>query len=168
MVSVWGSVLVWDFSVQQLRLHREEMQFKTPPGAAKVLKFMSNDTVGRTNLGLVYVARHKFREAVNVLSEAIRIDPSAAEAYQFLGYAYFRLGEEKRAFEAFQSAVQLQSQNADFRYFLGFVSMSLGKRDSAIEQFKALETLDSVLAQKLIDVIYQGKVVNVDQARRSP
>lgn len=46
--------------------------------------------------------------------------------------------------------------------------MSLGKRDRAIEQYKALEALDSVLARKLYQVIYQDKVINVDQARRSP
>lgn len=41
---------------------------------------MPNDAVGRTNPGLVYIAQSKFREAVNVLGEAIRINPSAAEA----------------------------------------------------------------------------------------
>ena len=129
---------------------------------------MPNDVVGRTNLGLVYIAQRKFRDAVNVLSEAICIDPSAAEAYQFLGYAYFKLGEETRSFDAFQSAVRLQSQNAEARYFLGFVSMSLGKRDRAVEQFEALEALNSELAKKLYDVIYQDEVINVDQAKRSP
>lgn len=118
---------------------------------------MPTDAVGRTNLGLVYIAQSKFREAVNALGEAIRIDPSAADAYQFLGCAYFRLGEEERAFEAFQSAVKLQSENADSRYLLGFVSMSLGKRDRAIEQYKALESLDSALAEKLHELIYEDK-----------
>ena len=101
---------------------------------------------------------------MTALTQVIRLDPSAAAAHHLLGYAHSSLGNKKRAFQAFESAVKLQSKNAESRFFLGLVSLSLGKRDLAIEQFRKLEELDSVFAKRLYEVIYQDKVISVEQA----
>jgi len=57
------------------------------------------------NLVNVLAREHRYQEAINTAENLIRIQPSA-NAYERLGWAYFRLGQYQKSLEAYQRAVR--------------------------------------------------------------
>lgn len=57
------------------------------------------------NLVNVLAKEHRYQETVNTAENLIRIQPSA-NAYERLGWAYFRLGEYEKSIEAYRSGVR--------------------------------------------------------------
>lgn len=57
------------------------------------------------------IEENKFREAIDVYSEIILVEPDDEAAYTNLGHAYMILGDFGRAKDAFQSALHINPQN---------------------------------------------------------
>ena len=57
------------------------------------------------------IARHEFKDAINVYSEAVLIEPDDEEAYTQMGQCYMVLGYLKRAKDAFRNALDINPDN---------------------------------------------------------
>jgi DNA-binding helix-hairpin-helix protein with protein kinase domain/Tfp pilus assembly protein PilF len=70
--------------------------------------------------GVRLVRQEKFGEAINVLEQAVNLDPRIEEAWQQLGYAYIRMGNLEKSYNASSKALEFRESFGAF-YNLGIV-----------------------------------------------
>ena len=68
-----------------------------------------NDARGYNNLGIVYLARHRFEDAIESYKHAISLAPALATAHYNLGHAHHKLGKSKLAIAAYQQALTIDT-----------------------------------------------------------
>jgi tetratricopeptide (TPR) repeat protein len=73
--------------------------------------------------------------ALELLREAVRVDPEYARARIALGFEYAAQGYQEEAREQFQAALHIVPDYADIRYNLGLLHMGNGCSEEALEQF---------------------------------
>lgn len=61
----------------------------------------------RFNEGLALYFSADYPAAIRAFEEVIKLDPTAAKAYYFLGYSYYEMKDPSKAREAFLQAYQL-------------------------------------------------------------
>ncbi|MDE2292843.1 MAG: tetratricopeptide repeat protein, partial [Elusimicrobia bacterium] len=72
----------------------------------------------RMKQGVDAVYQRRFAPAVELLRQALWLEPQDALAFKRLGSAYFALGDKKRAAEAWQRALQLDPADAPLKQFM--------------------------------------------------
>jgi len=107
-----------------------------------------------SNLGVAYGKLGRYDKAIESCKQAIRIKPDYAEPYYNLGLAHHNLGRYQDAIEAYQQAIRIEPDNAKAHYNLGLSYLQIGDTGSALEEYKILKTLDTELANKLFNLIY--------------
>ena len=83
------------------------------------------------NLGVAYLSRKEYRQAMSHLQEAIRLVPDFAAAYNNLGQAYEGLGQYDKARFYYERAVELNPQYANAYLNLGKLLYRSGERKRA-------------------------------------
>ena len=83
------------------------------------------------NLGVAYLSRKEYRQAMSHLQEAIRLVPDFAAAYNNLGQAYEGLGQYDKARFNYEKAVEFNPQYADAYLNLGKLLYRSGERKRA-------------------------------------
>jgi tetratricopeptide (TPR) repeat protein len=78
-----------------------------------------------------------FRKAVEVLEEALKLDPQSARSNFYLGTALYRVGEYQRAESLLLNALILDKQLQDARLTLLNIYMQQKQYDAALEQIAA-------------------------------
>ena len=71
-----------------------------------------DDARGYNNLGIVYLARHRFEDAINNYKRAISLTPDLATAHYNLGHAYHKQRELILAINAYQKALAIDTELA--------------------------------------------------------
>ena len=71
-----------------------------------------DDARGYNNLGIVYLARRRFEDAVVNYKHAISLAPNLATAHYNLGHAYHKQGKVKLAIAAYQQALDVDTELA--------------------------------------------------------
>jgi tetratricopeptide (TPR) repeat protein len=107
------------------------------------------------NLGVAYGTLGRWQDAVEAYKQAIRIKPDYAEAHCNLGVAYGELGRWQDAIEAYKQAIRIKPDYAEAHCNLGVTYLGTGDKGSALEEYKILKTLDTKLANKLFNLIYE-------------
>ncbi len=79
----------------------------------------------------------RFDRAVQDLTEAIRLDPHRATAYQNRGAAYNGLGQYERAIEDLSRAIELDPSNAGAYTNRGLALFAAGRYDQAVVDLSA-------------------------------
>ncbi|HJX90551.1 MAG TPA: tetratricopeptide repeat protein, partial [Pyrinomonadaceae bacterium] len=104
---------------------------------------------GYFNKGITSLASGKYEDAVEALTQAIKLNPQDAIAQTKLGLAYSALGAHQRAITAFKQAIKLNRAFVDdASYFrLGSAYLALSDYVSAIEPLK--QALNGVRANLL-------------------
>lgn len=74
------------------------------------LELIDDNTPLMLNLINVLGREQRYREAVNTAEMLVRVEPSA-NAYERMGWGYFRLGEFENSIEAYRAAVGLDSSH---------------------------------------------------------
>src|SRR6266568_3930422 len=83
------------------------------PFKTGVASFPQNqDAVTYYQQGLTLLSAEQFEDAVKAFSQAIKLKPDYADAYQRLGEAYSQIFEFKKALEAYKLVVQYQRDSA--------------------------------------------------------
>ncbi len=95
------------------------------------------------SLGFDHFKAGNYELAVTNYTEAIRLNPNHAKAYNNRGLAYRKLGQLPQAIEDYTEAIRLQSDVASRYNNRGMVYIDLGKYELALADFRETIRLDS-------------------------
>ena len=115
-----------------------------------VLKLRPGEPILLNNLGLVYHRQGKYHEAIEILLEAVRRDPSLMGAQLFLGIDYYRTNQMEKAVVHLKKASTINSSDLQARLYLGRSYLALGKLQDALLEFQAAMRIEP----KNVDVLY--------------
>jgi tetratricopeptide (TPR) repeat protein len=83
------------------------------------------------NLGIVYLAEHKNREAAGVLAQAVKLAPREAGGWFLQGLAYYQLYEPSKAVAAFQTARRLNPADKNVQLYLAKAQIQMRDYEGA-------------------------------------
>jgi len=95
-----------------------------------------NDFDARLSLGTMMLAGLNPRGAVDVLQQAVALDPKQEEARRSLGMAFDAIGRSPEALAEFRLAVQLKPDDEEARYSLARALVKSAKFAEALENFQ--------------------------------
>lgn len=121
------ALLAWGFVALLAGALLANWPLRSPAGQA---------AAARTNLGLALLAQNRVDEALDVLSEAVRIDPGIAETYNNLGNAYRRAGDNNNAVACYREAIRLSPQMAEAWHNLGGALARLDRTAEALAAYQ--------------------------------
>lgn len=98
---------------------------------------MSRDPRPLHALSLVYAETDRPLEAIEVLQEAVQLDPNHAASWNNLGYLLHTVKRDPDAVPALQKAVSLDGVNGRYKRNLGFALFSTGHPSDALRAFTA-------------------------------
>jgi len=84
-----------------------------------------------------------------------KIRPDYADSHYNLGNAYGKLGRHQEAIDAFKQAVRIKPDDAEAHCNLGFAYLEMGDKNSALAEYNILKSLNSQLANNLLNQINQ-------------
>ncbi len=122
----------------------------------QAIRIEPDDCTFRYNLGVIYLRSGNYREAVEAFKQAVRIKPDDADSLLNLGFSYGALGRDKDAIQAYKRSIQAKPDSAEAHYNLGEAYFRAKKKRMCIEQYEILKNLDSELANKLSNLIYES------------
>jgi len=121
----------------------------------QVIRIKPDDAAAHYDLGVTYAELGRHQDAIEAYKQAIRIKPDFAEAHNNLGAAYGSLEHHQEAIEAYKQAIRIKPDHATAHFNLGLTyCLITGDKGSALEEYKILKTLDTELANKLFNLIY--------------
>ena len=88
-------------------------------------------------LGLMVSVQKNYQEAIELFSQALRDDPSLADAYLFRGIAFFNLQKPDQALPSLERFYRLRPKNPEVRFFLAGTYNALGNYSKAAEYYAA-------------------------------
>ncbi len=109
--------------------------------------------------GKMYYSRGDFTKAVNSFEQFVRSHPDSAEGYEWLGKAYYSLGDNEfssdpqmleRAADALGKALSLDPQNPAIHFQLGMTFLNLDEKSEAQKEYELLKKRDKELADRLL------------------
>jgi type IV pilus assembly protein PilF len=88
-----------------------------------------------TELGAGYFQRDQLNVALDEFTEATKIDPGYAPAYNGLGLVYAKLGEDAKADVSYKKSLQLEPSSSESHNNYGVFLCSRNRIDESIVQF---------------------------------
>jgi len=104
-----------------------------------------NPTVNR----FVYNDGGNYDQAIETLTEALRLNASSAEAHHSLGTSYFLKERFTEAISQYSEAVRLKPDYTYAYYDLGMAYVRAGNKQAALEQYEILKRMNPGLAANL-------------------
>ena len=109
-----------------------------------ILKSNPRNPIALNNLGYFLVERNeKLDEALDLIQQAVRIDPTNPSYLDSLGWAYFKLGKFTEAENNLKAAAKYDSSSATILEHLGDVYQKLNKKDLAKKSWQKALNLTS-------------------------
>jgi tetratricopeptide (TPR) repeat protein len=90
------------------------------------------------NLGIVYLAEQKYRDAVQVLGKAVKLAPNEPGAWVVEGLAYYELYEPGKAVSAFRTSVRLSPADKNAQLYLGKAQIQMRDYEGAAQTLENL------------------------------
>jgi len=143
-------------------LHRQMMQ------EIEIMFFISDKVrtirhaPSNYKLGLLFLSRNLFEEAIDEFRKAVAIDPDFAEAYLQLGRSYIKANLLQQAKETLAEGLSKKEDYADLHFYLGFAYFLLNQAHEALKELnRALEINPGfVKAQFWISYLYLKTIVD--------
>jgi protein O-mannosyl-transferase len=88
------------------------------------------------NLGGVLIAKGELPEAITLLKESLRLEPSYSEAYNNLGLALFNSGHKDDAIACYEEALRLDPRSPEAQFDLGLSLVEAGRTEEGIAHYK--------------------------------
>lgn len=98
-------------------------------------------------LGYFLSETSAFKDAIDVLKEAVRQNPGFADAHYYLGAAYEKSKMDAKASEAYMKAVKAAPDFSDAYFRLGMTYGKMGKYRDAVEALKEAVKLEPEYAE---------------------
>lgn len=73
----------------------------------------------------------RYRDAIDLLQEAVHADPANADAYNYLGFSHRKLGEFDPARTYYRKALDVDPTHVDAMEYLGELYVQTGELESA-------------------------------------
>lgn len=105
-----------------------------------ILREHPNFAAAYNNLGTVYYAQAKLKEACEAYQKAIDLQPNYVDAYYNLALALGKLNRIQEAINAYQALIELSPAHPGGRFQLGCLLMQQQKYEAAAKQFAAIES----------------------------
>ena len=100
------------------------------------LKCAPDSSRAHNNLGSVYVAENREKEAITLYKKAVEINPENVEAYNNLGVVYASANRAEEAIELYKKAIDINPSYADAHYNFGVVYAITNETEKAITAYK--------------------------------
>lgn len=85
--------------------------------------------------GLGFYKEGQYKEAIDEFMSIIKENPRHGSAFQYLGDAYFRIGELENAIKAYENARTLQPENMNILENMGVIFANMGDFKKAVWQW---------------------------------
>jgi Flp pilus assembly protein TadD len=121
------------------------------------------------NLGLAYLKKQHYSEAIEFFKKAIDSDPDNADGHFYLGFTYTETHSPQLAEPELRTAVSLRPWNANNRNALGKLYLAEGQTAEAEEQFRrSVELEPNIMGYSNLGVIHwdRGDVKSAEQEWR--
>ena len=131
----------------------------------RVISVNVKDSEGYNNLGLCYKNLDQIEDSIYSFKEAIRLNPSYADAYYNLSNVYEIQGEYNLSFEANLQAVTNKTKNIKAYTQLGVKMMARGRNEDALAALESGRTLapnDSELG-----ILYSTCLIRLDRCHEA-
>jgi tetratricopeptide (TPR) repeat protein len=112
----------------------------------------ANDLLGRSDS-----ATPLYKKAVEGLVKFTNENPNYSDGFYLLGNAYYAVENRAAAVAAYKKCLEVSPRFAKARYNLGYIFTLLGDKANARMQYDALTSLDSLLAEKLLQAMNEMK-----------
>ncbi len=143
-----GQVAVWENSVtlwsHVVRIARAENANRGTAASRAELPDQARlgEALADLNLGLALADADRLSEAIDSLSEAVRLEPDYARAHADLGLALARANRDDEAIAQYSEALRLQPDMADVHNNLGVQLAQHGRVEEARRHFEEAVRLD--------------------------
>jgi tetratricopeptide (TPR) repeat protein len=97
---------------------------------------VKNDPEARLGLADVYARYGRYRDAVEQLEEAIRLDPMNSYHHHKMAEKLRDMGERRRALISSQLAVANSPEDAFYHYWLGDLQIEMGRFEEALDSIR--------------------------------
>lgn len=108
---------------------------------------MINHPVSNNKLGVVFLKRNLYEDAINQFNIALEKDEKFIEAQNNLGLAYLLARDYESALKTFQEGIEKSGEYADLYNNLGYVNYELENYKEAIHAFKKSLSLNNDYAE---------------------
>ncbi len=95
------------------------------------------------NLGIVYLAEHKYRDAAHVLERAVKLAPNEPGGWLVQGLAYYELYEPREAVAAFRAALRLSPADKNAQLYLSKAQIQMRDYEGAAQTLAKLAKASS-------------------------
>ena len=95
-----------------------------------------------TKLGLLYIGEQKFEKAIDVLTQAIKVNERSFTGWYGLGYSAYSLNKPEAAIIAAQHALELEKNSVNALFILGLSQRQLKKYEAAEKSLIQAKKLD--------------------------
>ncbi len=122
----------------------EKMRLGDFDTVIKITKRMVTDNPEDTNafylLGIAYMKKKMYSEAIESLTRVTELTPSFAGSFHQLGLCYLEQNDKKKALEYFEKALKLEPNSGETLYNAGLILFESNRIPEALTYFeKALE-----------------------------
>jgi tetratricopeptide (TPR) repeat protein len=119
------------------------------PSAASLVNLGGANAAQQSAFDKGYAASQQgnYQEAIKQYTEALKIDPNLAQAYNNRGNAYAGLGDYKKAIADYAQAIKIDPNNAEAYYNRGLAYYNLGDTSKAITDWTQAIKIDPNLVQ---------------------
>jgi tetratricopeptide (TPR) repeat protein len=124
----------------------------------EVVKEEPRTATAWSGLGLVYLKKQNYSEAIGFFKKALEFDPNNAEARLYLGVTYMDMHSLELAETELHTAVSLFPLNSNARNALGKLYLDEGRTAEAEEQFRqSVESEPNIMGYGQLGLIYWGR-----------
>ena len=116
------------------------------------LEVTENNSLAHKNLGAALANQGKYGEALQHVTESLRIQPEPKE-YVSQAWLYLQFGEYGKALQACRNSIALSPGEEKAHFLSGISHVHLGDHRSAIQEVQVLRGLRSPYAERLDDFL---------------
>jgi len=92
--------------------HREKAYREAAVAFERAVELDPDNATDRFNLATIYLVQERFPQAIREFNRVIRLQPPFLDdAYAYLGYCLYAMGDEKQARKAWEVSLQLDPDN---------------------------------------------------------
>ena len=112
---------------------------------------------------------NRFEKSIEILSQAVELDPGRKLSFVSRGSAYLKLNQLEKALQDFNHAIEIDPEYARAFHLRGLVEEKRGADDRALEDFSlAIEIRTPTCNSRLVNTPLMSIVCTAQEIRNEP